>query len=248
MDLLVEFIVDGNAHALFELLQNSFTHVSVVFAKTCCEDDRIDMTQLHIISADDVDDSVCIQINSQDCSFIAFFVGRLDVTGIGADAGNTEHTGTLVQECVHFIRCAFELLHHVEDNGRIDIAGTCAHHDSAERCQTHGCVDALAAFDCGNGSAVAKMACDHVHILNRSAHDFSCTSVDIPVAGSMRAITADLVLCIPVIRYREEIGFRSHCLMECCIEYEYMTNLRQSFLECSVADQVSRVVQRSEFA
>ena len=92
------------------------------------------------------------------------------------------------------------------------------------------------------------MAGNDIEILDVFSHQFSSAVGNVFMACSMCAVTADLVVLVPGIRYREQVAFRTHCLVECCIEYEDMLDIRKSLLEGVVADEMRVVMQRRKLA
>ena len=56
---------------------------------------------------------------------------------VAGDAGNTGEAAVLVEHGIGFILGQFLEIHDVQNDGRINITATAAHHQSFERCEAH---------------------------------------------------------------------------------------------------------------
>jgi len=84
----------------------------------------------------------------------------------------------------------------IEDDGGVQISGPGAHHETFQRGETHGGVDAAALLDGGDGGSVAQMAGDHVGVFRAAFHDLQGPAGHIAVGSAVEAIAADAVFVV----------------------------------------------------
>ena len=135
-----------------------------------------------------------------------------------------------------------------EDDCRVDVTGTGAHHQTFQRGQTHRGVNALAVADCRNRTTVAQMAGDDVQFFNRLVQHFCGFLSHIVVAGAVETVTTYAVFFVQAVRQGIQVRLFRHSLMERGVEHcnVLFFQFREGFQRFSNPDQVSRVVQRSE--
>ena len=133
----------------------------------------------------------------------------------------------------------------VEDDGRIDVAGT-AHHEAFQRGQTHGGLNRLAGDFGGGGSTVADVQHDLLEAFGRLADDGRHDGGDELVGGAMGAVTADVVLLGDFLVQRVGAGSLRQLEEEGGIEHEDLRNIRQQGAHDLSALGLRTVVQRGE--
>ena len=69
-----------------------------------------------------------VDIESQLGVLVAFGDQTVNLTEV-AEAGHAHHAGTLVEQSVELVHVHVGVADQVEDDGRIDIAGTATHHE-----------------------------------------------------------------------------------------------------------------------
>jgi len=87
-------------------------------------------------------------------------------------------------------------LFQIEDDGGVQVSGSGAHHESFQRGEAHGGIDAAALLDGGNGSAVAQVAGDHVGVFGRAFHHLQRHTCHIAMGGAVETIAADAVFLV----------------------------------------------------
>ena len=92
------------------------------------------------------------------------------------------------------------------------------------------------------------MAYDNLTVVRIKLCDVNRALTYVAVAGSVEAVTANLVLLIVLVRDTVEVSFLRHRLMECGIEYGNFGNAGHKLHAGVDTDEVRRVVKRSKVA
>ena len=174
---------------------------------------------------------------------IAVVVTCFQITEIGRQiVGQTIYTGLLVQNGHDLVDVLALFVSDELHDGRIDITGTGSHDQTFQRCQTHGGVYTLAVLNSGYAGTIAQVANDDLQIFVLFAQNLSSLLGYIRVAGSVEAVTSDLVFLIILVRQTVHISFLRHGLMESGVKYSYHGSGGHQLLACIDTDQVSRVM------
>jgi hypothetical protein len=163
-----------------------------------------------------------------------------------AEAGHAHHAGTLVEQSVELVHVHVGVADQVEDDGRIDIAGTSTHHEAFERGQAHGGLDWLAGNFGGGGSAVADMQHDLLEAFSRLTDDARHHGGDELVGGAVGAVTADVVLVGDFLVQRVGACGLRQLEEEGGIEHEDLRDVRQERAHDFSTLGFRTVVQRRE--
>lgn len=124
------------------------------------EDDSVDAVHGRDIGADDLGDPVVEHVERELRAVVALGSGGVEIAEVGADAGNAEHAGLLVEDVEHLVDADAVLVHDELDDAGVEIAAAGAHRQADQRGEAHGRVNALAAVDRADGAAVAHVAGD----------------------------------------------------------------------------------------
>ena len=186
-----------------------------------------------------------IDVESQLGVLVTFGDQTVNLTEI-AETGHAHHAGTLVEQSVELIHIHVGVTDQVEDDGRIDIAGTATHHEAFERGQAHGGLDRLAGDLRGSGSAVADMQHDLLEAFSRLADNVRHHGGDELVGGAVGTVTADVVLVGDFLVQRVGACSLRQLEEEGGIEHEDLRNVRQKRTHDFSALGFRTVVQRCE--
>ena len=93
-------------------------------------------------------------------SLIARVHRRGDFAHVSGNSGNPQKPRFRVQHFIERLAILIFFSHQVREDAGIDGTRTCAHHQTVERSEAHGGVDALAAADRSERTTVAKVAGD----------------------------------------------------------------------------------------
>ncbi len=183
-------------------------------------------------------------------TFSVFFGGVVvfNITAVAGHFSQTQQTGLFGQHFVDLIHAHAQSVVQVEDNRRVDIAGTGTHDQAFQRGQTHRGIHAFTVTDSGNRTAVAQVAGDNVQFFYRLVQHFCRFLSYIEVAGAVCAIATNAVFFIQAVRQGIQVRFFRHGLMEGGVEYcnVFIFQLRERFQRFGDTNQVSRVMQRCE--
>ena len=141
-----------------------------------------------------------------------------------------------------------ELVLQVDDGVRVDVAHAGAHDHALERGKAHGSVHALAVLDGADGAAGAQVAGDDLGVLDIQARELGAHAGDELVARAVRAVAADAILLVVLVREAVHVGVSRHRLMEGGVEGHDLRDARENGLHGVDAQQVSRVMERGEVA
>ena len=111
-----------------------------------------------------------------------------------------------------------------------------------------GRVHALAVLDGADGAAGAQVAGDDLGILEIQAGELGAHAGDELVARAVRAVAADAVLLVVLVREAVHVRVSRHRLMEGGVEGHDLRDARENGLHGVDAQQVRRVVERGEVA
>ena len=145
---------------------------------------------------------------------VAVGSGAVEIAEVGADAGDAEHAGLLVEDVEHLVDADAVLIHNELDHAGIEIAAARAHRQTDQRGEAHGRVDALAAVDRADGAAVAHVAGDELELFDGLAHELGAAGGHVAVARAVEAVAADAVVLVVFIRNGVHIGLAGHGLVE----------------------------------
>ena len=186
-----------------------------------------------------------VDVESQLGVLVALFDQTMHFTQV-AEAGQTHHAGTLVEQGVQFVHAHVGVANQVEDDGRIDVAGTATHHEAFQRGQTHGGLNRLAGDFGGGGSTVADVQHDLLEAFGRLADDAGDHGGDELVRGAVGAVTADVVLVGNLLVQCVGAGRLRQLEEEGGIEHEDLRNVGQQRAHDFGALGLRAVVQRGE--
>ena len=111
--------------------------------------------------------------------------------------------------------------------------------------RAHAGVDALAVFHGGDGAAVAQVARDHLQVA--AAQVLRGGHADIAVAGAVRAVAADGVFLIHLIRHAVNVRLGGHGLVEGGVEHDDVGHVgAEHGLGAAQALHVGEVVHRGQ--
>ncbi len=117
-----------------------------------------------------------------------------------------------------------------------------------ERGEAHGRVHALAVLDGADGAAGAQVAGDDLGVLEVQAGELGAHAGDELVARAVRAVAADAVLLVVLVREAVHVSVSGHRLVEGGVEGHDLRDVRENGLHGVDAQQVRRVVERGEVA
>ena len=176
-------------------------------------------------------------------ALVALCGGIVKITEVGGNAGYAENAGLLVEDIEHLIYADTVLVHDKLDNTCVEIAAASAHRQTYQRSEAHGCVNTLAAVDCGDRAAVAHVAGDDLKLLDGLAHQLCAAAGDIAVARAVEAVAADAVVLIILIRNSVHEGLAGHGLMESGVENCDHGDIAHDITAGIDADDVCGIVQ-----
>ena len=225
----------------------SQTDRAVVLTNARSEDDSVYAAHFGDVRADDLLNGQVEHFLCQRRTGIAVSDGSIQIAEVGRYAGNTQHTGLLVQDVDNVRRAHFLMLGQELDDSGVDVARAGAHRQTVERGEAHRSIIALAAVDRADRRTIAQMAGDQAQLLKRTAEHFGSLLGNILMAGAVEAVAADLVLLIVLVRDRVHIVRLRHSLMERSIKYGNHRYVRTHNLAAGLnTNQVGRIVQRCE--
>ena len=111
-----------------------------------------------------------VDVESQLGVLVALFDQTMHFTQV-AEAGQTHHAGTLVEQGVQFVHAHVGVANQVEDDGRIDVAGTATHHEAFQRGSDPWRSQPACRRFRGGGSTVADVQHDLLEAFGRLADD-----------------------------------------------------------------------------
>ena len=150
---------------------------------------------------------------------VALGSGGVEIAEVGADAGDAEHAGLLVEDVEHLVDADAVLVHDELDDTAVEIAAAGAHRQADQRGEAHGRVDALAAIDRADGAAVAHVAGDELELFDGLAHELGAAGGHVAVARAVEAVAADAVVLVIFIRDGIHIGLAGHGLVERSVKH-----------------------------
>ena len=181
------------------------------------------------------------------CAVVALGSGGVEIAEVGADAGDAEHAGLLVEDVEHLVDADAVLVHDELDHAGVEIAAASAHRQADQRGEAHGRVDALAAVDRADGAAVAHVAGDKLELFDGLAHELGAAGGHVAVARAVEAVAADAVIPVIFIRNGVHIGLSGHGLVERGVEHGDHRHVVAHDGAAGVdAGDVGGVVQRGE--
>ena len=235
-------IIDGNTE-IAEVLCNGLTGGLGILADACGEHDSVNAVHCGNIRACDLCDPVVEHIECELSALVALCGGIVKITEVGGNAGYAENAGLLVEDIEHLIYADTVLVHDKLDNTCVEIAAASAHRQTYQRSEAHGCVNTLAAVDCGDRAAVAHVAGDDLKLLDGLAHQLCAAAGDIAVARAVEAVAADAVVLIILIRNSVHEGLAGHGLMESGVENCDHGDIAHDITAGIDADDVCGIVQ-----
>ena len=189
-----------------------------------------------------------IHINCKLASLITLLCKVADFLVIAGNTANTKHTGLLIKELINVISsCKLALSHKIRNDSGVDRSASCTHHNALCRSNAHGCIIALTALDCSEGSAVTEVAGYDVALISRLAEHSDSALRNVLVRCTVEAVATHLVLLIVLVRNSVHIRGSGHCLVEGSIKYCYLRN-GHDLLALNDTLKVSRVMKRTKVA
>ena len=231
-----------------QFAQRQFANHRCVLTDTTGEDNCI-QTTIHqrSVRTDVFRQTVAVNVH---CTFSVFFGGVVvfNITAVAGDFGQAQQAGLFSQHFVDSVNAHAQRVVQVEDDRRVDVTGTCTHHQTFQRGQTHGGINTFTVTDSRNRTAVAQVASDDVQFINRFVQHFCRFLSYEEVAGTVRAVTTNAVFFVQAVRQGVEVRFFRHSLMERSVKHShvFIFQIREGFQRFSNTDQVSRVMQRCE--
>ncbi len=134
-------------------------------------------------------------------------------------AAYSQKTALLVNHFLHLFQGPAPVLHQVEEDGRVHIAGPGAHHHSAEGAESQAGVYGPAALHRRDGRAVAKVAGDCVHLIKGAFEDLGGPLGNELVAGAVEAVAPHSKVLVKPVGQSVEVIDHGHGLMEGGVEY-----------------------------
>ena len=163
---------------------------------------------------------------------------------VAGNTGNPQQTGFLIQESVHILWGHSFFFGNISDNRRIQSSGTGSHHKAIQRGQSHTGIHTFSTVNSGNGRTIAQMAGDNLQVFDVSAHHLRALLADITVRSAVKAIAADFIFFIILIRNREHISLWRHGRMESGIKNNHLWYLGAEHLTAGADSlNMSMVVQ-----
>jgi len=180
---------------------------------------------------------------------VAFACSLRECTHVVRETGKTEKARFLVYEMVELIDGAVfftVLLCDVEEDGRVEATGTGTHDKAFERCEAHRGIDALAVQNSGAAGAIAEVSRDKAGFFGLGAEHLASFCCNKAVARAVRAVTADAVLFVELVRNTVEVSLLRHRLVECRIEHGDLRKAWEEFGGAFHAGSVCRFVKRGK--
>lgn len=154
---VVLFLVELNAHKA-EVGADTGAGEVVVFADAGGKYDGVASAHGGGVGGDELGSVIAEDVESESGALIAFILCVPQVAEVAGNAGDTEHTGLLVENVEHLMDVKVFKTHDIFEERGVDGAGAGSHGDALERSDAHGGIDALAALDGSEGGAVAEVA------------------------------------------------------------------------------------------
>ena len=244
--LLVLFRVTCDAE-VSKVCHNFLAYERAVLADAGCESDHVHAVHGCCVGADVLGNSVAECVYGQLSVLVAAKISLFQIAEVGGEAvGQSEDAGLLVEDIDYL--CSGQVLFacdEVNDRG-IEVAASGAHDQTLKRSKAHGCVHALAVQNCGDAGAVAKVADDRLAVIICLACNFRSFLGYEGVAGSVEAVSSDLIISVVIQRKRIHICLLGHCLMESGIKNCHHRCAGHQSLARVDTDQVCGIVKRSQ--
>ena len=242
----VKFFIDLDAEVI-HILADLAAQVEGVLADTAGESDSVNTVHCSGVSTNVLLDLIAESVSGERCTIIAGEGEVNDITGVGGLAGETDESALLVEEGVHLCGGKTFLLHEIENNRRINTAGTGTHDNTVKRGKAHGGVNRLALVDSSDGGTVSEVAGDDLELFDGLAHHLGAAGRNVAVRGTVEAVAADVIFLIILIGDTEDISLIRHSLMEGSIKYSSHRNFSTENVAASLhGNSLRRIVERSE--
>ena len=229
----------------FKARQRRRPELGTVLTDAAGEDDAVHDPERREVRADVLADPVGVDVER---------VRRRRVPGRPAPqhlaevvvAGQTLETRLAVERPVDVLQRPAELAVQVGVDGRVEVPGPRAHHQTLEGCQSHGGVDRPAPADRRRGGAVAEVEHHQVRLGPGPAEQVGGDPGDEGVRGAVEPVTPDPVLVPPGRRDRVGVRRGRHRLVERGVEDGDLRHVREEPPRDPQTFEVGRVVQRRE--
>ena len=244
--LEVAFFVDLVAEEL-QVVESLLADVETVFADAAREDDSVNARESHGEAADFAGEAVAENVKGDLGALVAFACSLRQGAHVVREAGETEQAGFLVHEMVELVDGAVffaVLLCDVEEDGRVEATGACAHDEAFERGEAHRGIDTLAVQNSGAAGAVAEVSRDKASFFGLGAKHLASFGSHETVACAVGAVTADTVIFVELVRNAVEISLLRHRLVESRIEHGDLREAREKLRGAFHTGGVSRFVER----
>src|ERR1044072_9350443 len=135
-----------------------------IFANAAGEDEGVGPIQYGKHGADASAQPMYKHMERKLGSLVTVLHRRDNFAHVGSYPGNSQKTGFRVQQIIDRFSVQFFFAHQISKDAGINGAGAGAHHESVERSESHGGVDAFSAANCSKRAAVAKMTSNQLKI------------------------------------------------------------------------------------
>ena len=164
----------------------------MILTDSCCEGDGIEAAEDEHVRAYETPNGVHIHVVGAP----GVLVLAVNLFLEGAEVVHATHAfeaGPSVEEVVDLVD-GHAITGQVEDNARVDVAGTGAHHDARQWGHSHRGVHGVATTDGGDGSAVPQVKRDLVHLVRGFAQEIRYVLGHVFVARAVEPIPPDGVV------------------------------------------------------
>ena len=177
--------------------QYFFTDDGRVFANAAGEHQRVNALQRNHVFGNVFGQTIAEHVQCQLCCGIAFVRRFGQLATVVGQLGNTEQAGFFVHQIQYRFGRNVQTLHHIGDDGRINVTGARAHDQTRQWCETHRGVHAFTAYYGGNARTIAQVGADDVQVGLWFAEQFSGFLRDVAVAGAVETVATHVVVAFP---------------------------------------------------